>query len=114
MEAKTVEEVQDYGPAAFIEWIVQQVNADGAASDAEVARMTGIAQSNLNRYRSGLTKPSFEILRRVCSELNLPILVALVKAGLVTEEESGIKFFKASLREATTDELFEELRARVA
>lgn len=103
----------DTGPLAFVEWLSLHVNPTGSGSDAELSRAIKVSQSMLVRYRSNLTTPSFEVIRRACSELDLPVLAGLVKAGLLTESEAGLEVFEPNLREASSDDMLDELRERL-
>lgn len=101
------------GPLAFVNWLSVHVAPGGVVSDAELARKIGISQSMLVRYRTDLTMPSFEVIRRACDALGLPILTGLVMSGMISEEEAELKVYEPDVRSASNLAMLNELGRRL-
>ncbi|MBM4707947.1 helix-turn-helix domain-containing protein [Rhodococcus hoagii] len=110
MAAYTSEQHKD--AREFVEWIGKAISPDGEASDTEIAKATGTSQSNINRYRSGLTAPTIGIIRRMCEALDLPVLIGFVKAGLLSEEEAAVEIHSTPIASFSTSDLLAELQRR--
>lgn len=112
MAAKNAHTMGDVGPRAFAEWVKSQLSPDGSASDATIARTIGISPSVLSRYRTDLTQPSFDVVRRAADKIGVPIIAALVKAGMISQDEAGVKVVEPRLAEIPAEKLFDELKRR--
>lgn len=113
MAAKAKVRSVEAGPRVYVEWLASHAAPSGVVTDAELARRVGVSQSMLMRYKSGATMPSFDVIRRGCNSLNLPILVGLVKAGLMSEDEAEVKVFEPTLDEVPSDDMLAELKRRL-
>lgn len=104
---------ENTGPSVFVDWLAHRINPEGTITHMKIGQRAGISPTNLTRWSRNEFAPSFEVIRRICDTLALPILPAIVKAGLVSEIEVDANVFKPDLAEATLDELFDEIQRRV-
>ncbi|MDM7488692.1 helix-turn-helix transcriptional regulator [Rhodococcus sp. CSLK01-03] len=103
----------EVGPTAFLEWAKFRVHPIGHISHEKFAVMAGIPARNLFRMERMQTPPSFAMVRRICDNLQLPILPALVKAGLVPASEAPANLFERDLHTFELEELIDELQRRI-
>ncbi|GGH33930.1 hypothetical protein [Microbacterium album] len=84
----------------------------GKDSIREVARRVGMNQGTLNR-QINLDQLSFETVRAVCREYELPVIPALVSTGHLSREDAGIDAAATALRSATDEQIVEEVARRL-
>lgn len=82
-------------------------------SYAEIAKRVGMSPSNFSRWESGEYAPSFDAVRKICDALSIPILPALVNAGLLSQREVSGIIPKVDTAELQNDDLIFELQRRL-
>ncbi len=82
------------------------------ATNAELARMTGLEASAFSRWSKG--KPAdAQAVVTVARALRRSPVEALAAAGFITEEEAGLREVPADLSDAEPEELFAALQDRL-
>lgn len=57
----------------FNEEKLREVIASASISQAELARVAGVRRSGIHNYLTGKSRPSIEVLARICHHLNVPM-----------------------------------------
>lgn len=71
----------------FREYLRSLMDEAGIANYAELSRQTGVGEHQLSLWRRGLAQPSNELLRRIATGLDVPLVKLLVAAGHTDAEE---------------------------
>lgn len=58
----------------------QQIESAGV-TQAEIARKVGVRRAAINNYISGNSKPSIDVLAKICHHLNVPMDVFFAKTS---------------------------------
>ena len=85
----------------------------GGASLGQVAEQSGFDKSALSRWKRG-DRPDPYFVVRFARAFGLPVVQALAEAGLITDEEAGMREVYVGIDQADSLELVRELEARIA
>lgn len=85
---------------------------DRGWSPSDLARAAGVSQGRIADWRDSGTVPSVKNARVVAHALDLPVLVVLVAAGILTADEVDLPE-RPSLGDFTSLELLGELERRI-
>ncbi|GGM65020.1 hypothetical protein GCM10012275_39440 [Longimycelium tulufanense] len=93
-------------------WLQAQLDERGWTR-ADLARAATVSQSRIADWKDKGTRPTLDNARAVAHALQVPLLVVLVEAGLLTSEEARQRTTRrGSLADFTFRELLRELERR--
>lgn len=77
----------------WADWLAARMQATGFDGNSDLARVSGVPDSVISRWRTSGTTPSIGQLRRLQVALQVSLLELLVAAGHVTAEEARVTGF---------------------
>jgi transcriptional regulator with XRE-family HTH domain len=77
----------------WADWLAARMQAIGFDGNSDLARVSGVPDSVISRWRTSGTTPSIGQLRRLQGALQVSLMELLVAAGHVTAEEARITGF---------------------
>lgn len=74
----------------FNRYLEELMRAQGITDRAELARLSGVSNSQFSTWKKGTYRPSKSKLEEIAPYLGVPVRNLLLKAGIVTPEELGL------------------------
>lgn len=96
----------------FAQWLGVMMRRAGV-NGSQIARGTGVSQSNVTRFLQGGQIPGRDTIRALAEFFDVPVLEVLVAAGYLTRAESKLRH-SDSLYLVDSRDLLDELRSRVS
>lgn len=75
------------------------MEAEGIRTDAELARLSGVHQTQISNWRRGRSRPSMALLDRVADALSVPPVNLHVLAGWISREAPDLGVVPPEFRE---------------
>lgn len=83
------------GVIEFVEWFRERIAISGL-TQREIAMRAGISEAQVSRVLSGERNPSSDFCINIARALNVPVDIALQKAGFLSANRDGVGFKEAA------------------